>query len=254
MVSTVELIKCQQQILKELGLYGGAVDGIWNIQSQNAFLGFLHSPNAAGVKPRPAIAFFSPFEPLPNGWAWDDSGLITVSGIDTTVVLTPVVESQPVVAPVVAPVQQPIVEQTFSTLSTASATDTTAPAVDPAVEVDSTIANGEVDQEPVQEQAPVQEAAPVQEPAPVVVQEQSPTIIEEIKVEAEVVVAKVEETTTIVEEKVEPVVATIEEKVEVLAAEVEVKVSEVATEVKDAVVQGKISLKERVQQQQQQKK
>jgi hypothetical protein len=70
----VKLIKCQQQILKELGLYQGIVDGSWGLKSQSAMAGFQLSAVCAGMPIRSDNQPFAPFETLPKGWAWSEDG------------------------------------------------------------------------------------------------------------------------------------------------------------------------------------
>jgi len=79
----VKLIKSQQQILKDLGMYQGEVDGHWGPKTQSAFIGYMTQYRGVDLVGRGADNYFSPFEPLPEGLAWgkDEEGdAIVVAG------------------------------------------------------------------------------------------------------------------------------------------------------------------------------
>lgn len=100
----LELIKSQQKILKDLGLYAGAIDGAWNLKSQLAMAGLQHSPSFTGLKARPDNSFFRPFEPLPKGMVWSEDNTVVYEEISTTPV-------EPIIPPVITtPVEPPAPE------------------------------------------------------------------------------------------------------------------------------------------------
>jgi hypothetical protein len=112
----MSLIKCQQSILKDLGLYQGKIEGAWGIKSMSAMAGLQDTTTFAGLRRRPGNEPFAPFEPLPKGWTWSEDGTsISVSAVEAIApinapVAAPPVEAAALVEEVVVPVVDAPVE------------------------------------------------------------------------------------------------------------------------------------------------
>lgn len=64
-------VKSQQLLMRELGIYKGAVDGIWGDLSVAAMNDFKSLPEYAPASPRRSNTPFLPFDRLPKGYKWE---------------------------------------------------------------------------------------------------------------------------------------------------------------------------------------
>lgn len=64
-------VKSQQLLMRELGIYKGAVDGIWGDLSVAAMNDFKSLPEYAPASPRRSNTPFLPFDRLPKGFKWE---------------------------------------------------------------------------------------------------------------------------------------------------------------------------------------